>query len=106
MAAPRPPPPAALSPAADYARASEQYAWLLRDLAAVDRSRTPWLLVVMHAPWSNSNYAHQVRLWAEQGAGWLGVSAVVGCCGVPYWHSARCCSARGWRVPHALELLR
>jgi 3',5'-cyclic AMP phosphodiesterase CpdA len=34
-------------------------AWLKADLAAVDRSRTPWLIVGMHAPWYNSNTAHQ-----------------------------------------------
>lgn len=33
-------------------------AWLKADLAAVDRSRTPWLIVGMHAPWYNSNTAH------------------------------------------------
>lgn len=44
---------------ADFSRKSEQYAWLEKDLAKVDRSRTPWLLVGMHAPWYNSNVAHQ-----------------------------------------------
>jgi len=43
---------------ADYARDSEQYAWARRDLAAVDRQRTPWVVVGMHAPWYNSNYNH------------------------------------------------
>lgn len=38
-----------------------QMAWLRADLAAVDRSRTPWLIVGMHAPWYNSNAAH----WGE-----------------------------------------
>lgn len=28
--------------------------WLQKDLAAVSRSRTPWLLVSLHAPWYNS----------------------------------------------------
>lgn len=51
-----PPPPQC----AAYSRSSAQYAWLLRDLAAVDRARTPWLIVSFHAPWYNSNYAHQV----------------------------------------------
>lgn len=37
-------------------------AWLKRDLAAVDRSRTPWLVVGMHAPWYNSNMAHQLEV--------------------------------------------
>lgn len=29
------------------------------DLSKVDRQRTPWLLVLMHVPWYNSNRAHQ-----------------------------------------------
>lgn len=29
------------------------------DLKKVDRSRTPWLIVVLHAPWYNTNHAHQ-----------------------------------------------
>ena len=32
----------------EYSRHSEQAQWLQRDLAAVDRARTPWLLVGMH----------------------------------------------------------
>jgi len=39
--------------------ASAQLAWLKADLAKVDRSRTPWLVGVLHAPWYNSNHAHQ-----------------------------------------------
>jgi hypothetical protein len=35
----------------DYGTDSEQYAWLQRDLASIDRSRTPWVFVGMHAPW-------------------------------------------------------
>ncbi len=35
----------------EYRRDSEQYKWLLQDLAGVDRGRTPWLVVAMHAPW-------------------------------------------------------
>jgi hypothetical protein len=38
---------------------STQYAWLERDLAAVDRRATPWVLVFAHAPWYNSNQIHQ-----------------------------------------------
>ena len=44
---------------ADYTRKSQQYKWLEADLAKLDRSRTPWLIVGMHAPWYNSNVAHQ-----------------------------------------------
>ena len=36
-----------------------QYTWLEEDLATVDRSRTPWLIVLLHAPWYNSYNAHQ-----------------------------------------------
>lgn len=32
---------------------------LQADLAKVDREKTPWLLVLLHAPWYNSNWAHQ-----------------------------------------------
>ncbi|OEL30539.1 Purple acid phosphatase 22 [Dichanthelium oligosanthes] len=38
---------------------SEQRRWLESDLARVDRRRTPWLLVLLHAPWYNTNQAHQ-----------------------------------------------
>ncbi|CAL0307407.1 unnamed protein product [Lupinus luteus] len=44
---------------ADYDEYSEQYRWLKADLSKVDRERTPWLLVLFHAPWYNSNRAHQ-----------------------------------------------
>nr|CAD1829357.1 unnamed protein product [Ananas comosus var. bracteatus] len=43
----------------DYDEDSNQYTWLKADLAKVDRQRTPWLLVLLHAPWYNSNWAHQ-----------------------------------------------
>jgi hypothetical protein len=44
---------------AEFQEGSEQHAWLRRDLAAVDRRRTPWLLVLVHVPWYNTNRAHQ-----------------------------------------------
>ncbi|KAF0896503.1 hypothetical protein E2562_024361 [Oryza meyeriana var. granulata] len=43
----------------DYGEGSEQRAWLERDLAGVDRRRTPWLVALLHAPWYNTNEAHQ-----------------------------------------------
>ncbi|XP_022877526.1 purple acid phosphatase 18-like [Olea europaea var. sylvestris] len=43
----------------DYDEYSDQYSWLKADLSKVDRERTPWLVVVFHVPWYNSNYAHQ-----------------------------------------------
>lgn len=30
---------------------SAQYKWVAADLAAVDRSKTPWVAVFLHAPW-------------------------------------------------------
>ncbi|EES16643.1 hypothetical protein SORBI_3008G036300 [Sorghum bicolor] len=44
---------------AAFVEGSEQHRWLARDLARVDRRRTPWLLVLLHAPWYNTNQAHQ-----------------------------------------------
>lgn len=44
---------------ADFDSGSDQYKWLVGDLAKVDRSKTPWLVVLFHAPWYNSNEAHQ-----------------------------------------------
>ncbi|KAJ4970478.1 hypothetical protein NE237_003577 [Protea cynaroides] len=35
---------------AKYDTGSEQYKWLQADLAKVDRQRTPWLIVLLHAP--------------------------------------------------------
>ncbi|XP_050217100.1 purple acid phosphatase 18 [Mercurialis annua] len=43
----------------DYDEYSDQYNWLKADLATVDRKRTPWLLVLFHVPWYNSNKAHR-----------------------------------------------
>lgn len=33
--------------------------WLLNDLKTVDRTKTPWVIVSLHAPWYNSNTEHQ-----------------------------------------------
>ncbi|XP_061338990.1 purple acid phosphatase 22-like [Gastrolobium bilobum] len=38
---------------------SDQYKWLQSDLATIDRKRTPWVIVLLHAPWYNTNKAHQ-----------------------------------------------
>ncbi|XP_061371627.1 purple acid phosphatase 15-like isoform X2 [Gastrolobium bilobum] len=37
---------------------TEQYKWLERDLASVDRSITPWLVAAWHPPWYSSYKAH------------------------------------------------
>lgn len=44
---------------ADFGPESARYSWLNENLRKVDRRRTPWLVVVMHASWYNSNDAHQ-----------------------------------------------
>ena len=43
----------------DFGPDSAQYKWLEADLRKVDRKKTPWIVVVIHAPWYNSNTAHQ-----------------------------------------------
>jgi len=43
---------------ADYNETSLQYKWFTEDLAKVDRSKTPWIVVGMHAPFYNSNRKH------------------------------------------------
>ncbi|KAL1201281.1 putative purple acid phosphatase 20 [Cardamine amara subsp. amara] len=43
----------------DFEPGSDQYQWLENDLKKVDRKTTPWLMAVVHAPWYNTNEAHQ-----------------------------------------------
>ncbi|CAI5942042.1 unnamed protein product [Closterium sp. NIES-64] len=38
---------------------SKQFEWLQKDLSAVDRTKTPWLVVSLHEPWYHSNSDHQ-----------------------------------------------
>ncbi|PRQ43861.1 putative Acid phosphatase [Rosa chinensis] len=38
---------------------SDQYKWLQADLAKIDRKKTPWVVALLHAPWYNTNTAHQ-----------------------------------------------
>ncbi|KAJ8646160.1 hypothetical protein MRB53_007908 [Persea americana] len=42
----------------DYYKSGEQYRWLERDLANVERSVTPWLIATWHPPWYTSYKAH------------------------------------------------
>jgi hypothetical protein len=44
---------------APFLPGTPQYKWLEEDLSEVDRSKTPWLIAVFHAPWYNTNFAHQ-----------------------------------------------
>ncbi|PWA87918.1 purple acid phosphatases superfamily protein [Artemisia annua] len=48
-----------LSSYTDFGPVSDQYHWLELDLARVNRTKTPWLIAVMHAPWYSTNYAHK-----------------------------------------------
>ncbi|KAF5741271.1 calcineurin-like phosphoesterase [Tripterygium wilfordii] len=41
-----------------YSKSADQYRWLERDLASVDRSATPWLIAAWHPPWYSSYTAH------------------------------------------------
>nr|XP_043625002.1 purple acid phosphatase 15 [Erigeron canadensis] len=41
-----------------YDESSDQYKWLQRDLANVDRQVTPWLVGVWHPPWYNTYVSH------------------------------------------------
>ncbi|KAK3006867.1 hypothetical protein RJ639_015532 [Escallonia herrerae] len=42
----------------DYNKTGDQFKWLKRDLANVDRKVTPWLVATWHPPWYNSYKAH------------------------------------------------
>ena len=44
--------------AGGFGAGSPMTVWLDADLTAVNRSFTPWVVVVLHAPWYNSNTAH------------------------------------------------
>jgi len=48
-----------LSSYTDFSAGSAQMTWLHEEIASVDRTVTPWLIAVLHAPWYNSNKAHQ-----------------------------------------------
>lgn len=49
-----------VTPYVAFDATSNQYKWLEQELSQrVDRSVTPWVCVLMHGPWYNSNTAHQ-----------------------------------------------
>lgn len=43
----------------DFDAGSAQYKWLQGDLARIDRGKTSFVVALVHAPWYNSNEAHQ-----------------------------------------------
>lgn len=46
------------SPSGKY---TPQYKWLEAELPRVNRSETPWLIVLMHSPWYNSYNYHYME---------------------------------------------
>eukprot|EP00250_Pteridium_aquilinum_P005407 c15500_g1_i1 orf=469-1836(-) len=50
-----------LSSYSAYGKYTPQYRWLQTELASVDRTRTPWLIVLVHSPWYNSNEYHYME---------------------------------------------
>jgi len=60
-----------LSSEHDFNRSGAQYAWLSADLASVDRSRTPWLIVSSHRPMYVSSTSNGRPSSDMGGAAWL-----------------------------------
>ncbi|XP_072951798.1 purple acid phosphatase 2-like [Typha angustifolia] len=50
-----------LSSYSAYGTYTPQYQWLLEELPKVNRNETPWLIVLMHSPWYNSNDYHYME---------------------------------------------
>lgn len=50
-----------LSTYSAHEKYTPQWTWLRNELERVDRKLTPWLIVLMHAPWYNSNTAHYME---------------------------------------------
>ncbi|KAJ4960209.1 hypothetical protein NE237_020119 [Protea cynaroides] len=44
-----------------YGKSTAQYTWFLQELANVNRTETPWLIVLVHAPWYNSDITHYME---------------------------------------------
>ncbi|KAM3261458.1 hypothetical protein ACQJBY_052238 [Aegilops geniculata] len=50
-----------LSSYSSYGKYTPQWTWLSDELGRVDRKATPWLIVLMHSPWYNSNNYHYME---------------------------------------------
>uniref|UniRef100_A0A5B7A0D6 Purple acid phosphatase n=1 Tax=Davidia involucrata TaxID=16924 RepID=A0A5B7A0D6_DAVIN len=50
-----------LSSYSAYGKYTPQYKWLEDELPKVNRSETPWLIVLMHSPWYNSYNYHYME---------------------------------------------
>ncbi|KAG2434156.1 hypothetical protein HXX76_007883 [Chlamydomonas incerta] len=51
-----------ISPYVDFVPGTPQYDWLVRDLSSVDRSVTPWVVAMWHAPWYHTFVSHYKEL--------------------------------------------
>ncbi|CAN1173201.1 Purple acid phosphatase 2 [Linum perenne] len=51
----------ALSSYSAYGKGSPQWFWLRAELPKVNRTETPWLIVMVHAPWYNSYNYHYME---------------------------------------------
>ncbi|KAF5958259.1 hypothetical protein HYC85_005484 [Camellia sinensis] len=50
-----------LSSYSAYGKYTPQYKWLEQELPKINRSETPWIIVILHAPWYNSNRYHYME---------------------------------------------
>ncbi|KAL8143820.1 hypothetical protein V2J09_016852 [Rumex salicifolius] len=50
-----------LSSYSAYGKYTPQYQWLEKELPTVNRSETPWLIVLLHSPWYNSYNYHYME---------------------------------------------
>ncbi|KAK8562979.1 hypothetical protein V6N12_011041 [Hibiscus sabdariffa] len=50
-----------LSSYSAYGKYTPQYEWLEQELSKVNRSETPWLIVLVHSPWYNSYNYHYME---------------------------------------------
>ncbi|KAH0656238.1 hypothetical protein KY285_031120 [Solanum tuberosum] len=50
-----------LSSYSAYGKYTPQYSWLEEEFPKVNRTETPWLIVLLHSPWYNSNNYHYME---------------------------------------------
>ncbi|KAJ8752634.1 hypothetical protein K2173_005523 [Erythroxylum novogranatense] len=50
-----------LSSYSAYGKYTPQYQWLEKEFPKVNRSETPWLIILVHSPWYNSNGYHYME---------------------------------------------
>ncbi|XP_049352906.1 purple acid phosphatase 5-like [Solanum verrucosum] len=50
-----------LSSYSAYGKYTPQYSWLEQEFGKVNRTETPWLIVLLHSPWYNSNNYHYME---------------------------------------------